>query len=34
MEAIGVIGLGLMGNALAERLRRGGLRVVGFDLRD
>lgn len=33
MEAIGVIGLGLMGSALAERLRRGGRLVVGFDVR-
>ncbi len=30
---IGVIGLGLMGSALAERIRLGGLRVVGFDVR-
>lgn len=33
MDAVGVIGLGLMGNALAERFRLGGLRVVGFDPR-
>jgi 3-hydroxyisobutyrate dehydrogenase-like beta-hydroxyacid dehydrogenase/aryl-alcohol dehydrogenase-like predicted oxidoreductase len=30
---VGVIGLGLMGGALAERLRAGGRRVVGFDPR-
>lgn len=34
MDAIGVIGLGLMGGALAERFRAGGLRVIGFDPRD
>jgi 3-hydroxyisobutyrate dehydrogenase-like beta-hydroxyacid dehydrogenase len=33
VEAIGVIGLGLMGSALAERFRRGGRPVVGFDVR-
>lgn len=33
MRTVGVIGLGLMGGALAERLLGGGLRVVGFDLR-
>jgi 3-hydroxyisobutyrate dehydrogenase-like beta-hydroxyacid dehydrogenase len=32
VDAIGLIGLGLMGSALAERFRAGGLRVVGFDL--
>ena len=32
-SAVGVIGLGLMGGALAARLRAGGRRVVGFDLR-
>jgi 3-hydroxyisobutyrate dehydrogenase-like beta-hydroxyacid dehydrogenase len=30
---IGLIGLGLMGSALAERLKRGGFDVLGFDLR-
>lgn len=34
MNEIGVIGLGLMGSALAERFRAGGLRVVGYDPRD
>jgi 3-hydroxyisobutyrate dehydrogenase-like beta-hydroxyacid dehydrogenase len=34
VEAIGVVGLGLMGGALAERFRGGGLRVVGYDRRD
>jgi 3-hydroxyisobutyrate dehydrogenase-like beta-hydroxyacid dehydrogenase len=29
---IGVIGLGLMGSALAARFRAGGLRVIGYDL--
>jgi len=29
---IGIIGLGLVGSALAERLRRAGFRVVGFDV--
>ncbi|MBI3880636.1 MAG: NAD(P)-dependent oxidoreductase [Verrucomicrobia bacterium] len=29
---IGLIGLGLVGGALAERLRRAGFRVVGFDV--
>ena len=33
MDAVGVIGLGLMGSALAERFRAAGRRVVGFDLR-
>ncbi|MBM3981864.1 MAG: hypothetical protein FJ304_16655 [Planctomycetes bacterium] len=31
MERVGVIGLGLMGSALAERFRAGGFRVVGYD---
>lgn len=31
MTAIGVIGLGLMGGALAQRFRAGGLRVIGSD---
>lgn len=34
MSEIGVIGLGLMGGALAERFRGAGRRVVGFDPRD
>ena len=34
VERVGVIGLGLMGGALAERFLAGGLRVVGFDLRE
>jgi 3-hydroxyisobutyrate dehydrogenase-like beta-hydroxyacid dehydrogenase len=34
VDAVGIIGLGLMGGALAERFRGGGLRVVGYDLRD
>ena len=34
MSAVGVIGLGLMGGALAERFRKARLRVVGFDPRD
>lgn len=33
MERIGLIGLGLMGSALAERFRAAGVSVVGFDLR-
>lgn len=33
MDAVGVIGLGLMGTALSERFRAAGLRVVGFDAR-
>jgi 3-hydroxyisobutyrate dehydrogenase-like beta-hydroxyacid dehydrogenase len=32
VEAVGLIGLGLMGSALAERFRAGGLRVIGYDL--
>jgi 3-hydroxyisobutyrate dehydrogenase-like beta-hydroxyacid dehydrogenase len=32
VERVGVIGLGLMGGALAARFRAGGLRVVGYDL--
>jgi 3-hydroxyisobutyrate dehydrogenase-like beta-hydroxyacid dehydrogenase len=34
VDAVGVVGLGLMGGALAERFLRGGLRAVGFDLRE
>lgn len=34
MEEVGVVGLGLMGSALAERFRAGGLRVIGFDPRE
>src|SRR5262245_47810597 len=34
MATIGVIGLGLMGSALAERFRMARFRVVGFDPRD
>lgn len=34
MNAVGVIGLGLMGGALAERFRKARLRVVGYDPRD
>jgi 3-hydroxyisobutyrate dehydrogenase-like beta-hydroxyacid dehydrogenase len=32
-ERIGLVGIGLMGSALAERLLAGGLRVVGYDIR-
>ncbi|MFM1767994.1 MAG: hypothetical protein RJA22_523 [Verrucomicrobiota bacterium] len=32
-EPVGLIGLGLMGGALAERLLAGGFPVLGFDLR-
>jgi putative dehydrogenase len=32
MKTIGVIGLGIMGSAMAENLARAGLRVYGFDL--
>lgn len=34
VKTVGVIGLGLMGSALAERFLAAGRRVVGFDLRD
>ncbi len=34
MSTVGVIGLGLMGSALAERFLAGGRHVIGFDLRD
>ena len=34
MDRVGMIGLGLMGSALAARLLAGGLRVVGYDLRE
>lgn len=33
-EAIGVVGLGLVGQALAARLRVGGRRAIGHDLRE
>jgi 3-hydroxyisobutyrate dehydrogenase-like beta-hydroxyacid dehydrogenase len=32
-DALGMIGLGLLGSALAARFRRAGLEVVGFDVR-
>jgi 3-hydroxyisobutyrate dehydrogenase-like beta-hydroxyacid dehydrogenase len=32
VQTVGVIGLGLMGGALAERFVGGGLRVVGYDM--
>ena len=31
-ERVGMIGLGLMGMALAERLLKGGVRVIGYDV--
>lgn len=34
MDRVGLIGLGLMGGELAGRFLAGGLRVVGYDLRD
>lgn len=34
MRSVGMIGLGLLGGALAERLLGRGLRVAGFDLRE
>lgn len=34
MSTVGVIGLGLMGSALAEQFLASGRRVIGFDLRD
>ena len=34
MERVGVIGLGLMGGALADRFRAAGIRVFGYDTRD
>jgi 3-hydroxyisobutyrate dehydrogenase-like beta-hydroxyacid dehydrogenase len=34
MDRVGVIGLGLMGSALAGRFLAHGLRVVGFDVRE
>ena len=34
MEPIGVVGLGLMGSALSERLRAAGHDLVGFDVRE
>jgi len=34
LETVGLIGIGLMGSALAERLLAGGRRVIGYDLRD
>jgi 3-hydroxyisobutyrate dehydrogenase-like beta-hydroxyacid dehydrogenase len=32
-ESVGLVGIGLMGSALAERLLAGGMRVVGYDIR-
>ena len=32
MQTVGIVGLGLMGSALAARLMRGGNAVVGFDI--
>jgi 3-hydroxyisobutyrate dehydrogenase-like beta-hydroxyacid dehydrogenase len=34
VQTVGIIGLGLLGSALAERLLLSGRRVVGFDLSD
>jgi len=34
VEPIGLIGLGLMGSALADRFHARGIRVIGFDVRD
>lgn len=34
MRQIGIIGLGLVGTAIAQRLLRGGTSVIGFDLAD
>lgn len=34
MNPIGIVGLGLMGSALAERLLAGGFPVIGHDLRE
>lgn len=34
MPTVGIIGLGLMGSALAERLRAAGYDVVGYDLNE
>ncbi len=31
-ESVGLIGLGLLGSALAQRLREAGYRIVGYDL--
>jgi 3-hydroxyisobutyrate dehydrogenase-like beta-hydroxyacid dehydrogenase len=33
VRTVGVIGLGLMGSALAERFLAGGLRIIGYDVR-
>ncbi len=33
-QPLGIIGLGLLGGALAERALTGGLAVLGFDLDD
>ena len=32
-ESVGLIGIGLMGSALAERVLGGGMKVVGYDIR-
>lgn len=32
MSAVGLIGLGIMGSAMAEHLSRGGFEVVGYDI--
>src|SRR4051794_10749567 len=32
IPAVGLIGIGLVGTALAERMIAGGLRVIGFDV--
>ena len=33
LQTIGLVGLGLVGQAIAQRLRAGGVRVIGYDLR-
>ena len=32
-ESVGLVGIGLMGSALAERVLAGGMKVVGYDIR-
>src|SRR6185436_15507542 len=34
MKTVGVIGLGIMGSAMAGNLMRAGYAVIGYDLRD
>ncbi len=33
MDRVGIVGLGLLGTAVASRLLKGGIEVAGYDVR-